>query len=104
MPLLLGGGLPFDIADGRAITETTGADPAPWFRCPFGARSDDPQVLEALETAGYRNVHWHVELETGSRGARARSRRTASGATAHGDGAVVLLTPGPAGPGTRSRP
>ncbi len=29
----------------RAIIATTGIDPRPWFRCPFGAGSDDPRVL-----------------------------------------------------------
>jgi peptidoglycan/xylan/chitin deacetylase (PgdA/CDA1 family) len=102
MPLLLGGGLPADIADGaRAITDATGADPAPWFRCPFGAGHDDPRVLAALETAGYRDVHWHVELEDWEpwRTGDAIAADGVAGATAHGDGAVVLLHTWPGGTG-----
>ena len=102
MPLLLGGGLSSDIEEGaRAITETTGVDPAPWFRCPFGAGHDDPQVLEALETAGYLNVHWHVELEDWEpwRTGPAIAADGVAGATAHGDGAVVLLHTWPGGTG-----
>ena len=102
MPLLLGGGLSSDIDEGaRAITEATGADPVPWFRCPFGAGHDDPQVLAALETAGYRNVHWHVELEDWEpwRTGDAIAADGIAGATAHGDGAVVLLHTWPGGTG-----
>jgi peptidoglycan/xylan/chitin deacetylase (PgdA/CDA1 family) len=107
MPLLLGGGLPADIADGaRAITDATGADPAPWFRCPFGAGHDDPRVLAALETAGYRDVHWHVELEDWEpwRTGDAIAADGVAGAAAHGDGAVVLLHTWPGGTGDAIAP
>ena len=75
--------------------------PRPWFRCPFGAGHDDPRVLEALETAGYRNVHWHVELEDWEpwRTGPAIAADGVAGATAHGDGAVVLLHTWPGGTG-----
>ena len=102
MPLLLGGGFSSDIEEGaRAISETTGADPAPWFRCPFGAGQDDPRVLAALDGAGYRNVHWHVELEDWEpwRTGPAIAADGVAGATAHGDGAVVLLHTWPGGTG-----
>jgi peptidoglycan-N-acetylglucosamine deacetylase len=44
-----------------ALIEVTGVDPKPWFRCPFGAGSDDPRVLAALAGLGYRNWHWDVD-------------------------------------------
>ena len=40
------------------IIETTGVDPKPWFRCPFGSGMDDPRVLAAIEELGYRHVGW----------------------------------------------
>src|SRR4051794_32016896 len=49
MPLLTEAGIAEDLADsGTVIRETTGLDPRPWFRCPFGVGSDDPRVLAAL--------------------------------------------------------
>jgi peptidoglycan/xylan/chitin deacetylase (PgdA/CDA1 family) len=102
MPLLLGGGFASDLADGtEAVLANTGVDPHPWFRCPFGAGADDPQVLAELDAAGYRNVGWHVALEdwepwrTGS----AIATDAIAGVRAHGDGAVVLLHAWPGGTG-----
>src|SRR5439155_6366170 len=40
-----------------------GVDPKPWFRFPFGDGADDPRVLDALGTMGYRNIHWDVDTE-----------------------------------------
>jgi peptidoglycan/xylan/chitin deacetylase (PgdA/CDA1 family) len=102
MPLLLGGGFGSDIADGaEAIAGATGVDPAPWFRCPFGAGHDDPRVLRALKDEGYRNVHWHVELEDWEpwRTGDAIAADAVAGAVSHGDGAVVLLHTWPGGTG-----
>jgi peptidoglycan-N-acetylglucosamine deacetylase len=102
MPLLLESGFPQDLADGAAAIETmTGRDPRPWFRCPFGAGSDDPRLLAQLEALGYRNVHWHVELEDWEpwRTGEAISTDAIAGATAHGDGAVILLHTWPGGTG-----
>jgi peptidoglycan/xylan/chitin deacetylase (PgdA/CDA1 family) len=100
MPLLSHDGLQADIADGyRAIVEHTGADPRPWFRCPFGAGHDQRRVLDALDTLGYRNVHWNVELQdwepwrTGDDIARDAIDQVAS----VGDDAVVLLHTWPGG-------
>ncbi len=87
-------GLRQDLEAGeRAIRETAGADPRPWFRCPFGAGHDDPRVLRALSEVGYRNVHWHVEVEDWEpwRSPEAVAEDALRGALAHGDGAVVLL-------------
>src|SRR2546423_8918378 len=35
------------------IQATTGVDPKPWFRCPFGAGMEDERVLGLLEELGY---------------------------------------------------
>src|SRR5206468_1820157 len=94
MPLLSDAGLRADLTEAQqAIEDTLGTDPRPWFRCPFGAGSDDPRVLEALEELGYRNVHWHVVLEDWEawRDGPAIASDAIEGAVAHGDGAVVLL-------------
>jgi peptidoglycan-N-acetylglucosamine deacetylase len=47
----------------ETIRETTGVDPKPWFRCPFGAGMDDQRVLDVLQEVGYRNVAWDVDPE-----------------------------------------
>ena len=96
MPLLSARGLATDVrAAERAIRRATGRDPRPWFRCPFGAGTDDPAVLGALERLGYRETRWDVDgLDWRS---TATGRRLASeaadAALAHGDGAVILLHP-----------
>jgi peptidoglycan-N-acetylglucosamine deacetylase len=62
MTLLSAEGIRADV--GRAeerIAEVTGADPRPWFRCPFGDGADAPNVRETLEAIGYRNVSWSVD-------------------------------------------
>src|SRR2546421_9936421 len=47
----------------ETIRETTGADPRPWFRCPFGAGMEDERVLAALAELGYQHVGWDVDPE-----------------------------------------
>jgi peptidoglycan/xylan/chitin deacetylase (PgdA/CDA1 family) len=94
MPLLSDDGLTEDIADaGRAIEDATGVDPRPWFRCPFGAGSTDPRVLDALTHAGYRHVGDHVAAEDWepSRTGPVIAADLVAGTLAHGDGTVVLL-------------
>ncbi|HUQ44036.1 MAG TPA: polysaccharide deacetylase family protein [Candidatus Limnocylindria bacterium] len=62
MPHLSDDGLVFDLQTAEAaIMATTGVDPKPWFRNPFGAGSDDPRVLAAIQRADYRHVGWSVE-------------------------------------------
>jgi peptidoglycan/xylan/chitin deacetylase (PgdA/CDA1 family) len=64
MPLLNDDGLRTDVTDAQeAIASILGVDPRPWFRCPFGAGSDDPRVLGLLTDLGYRNAHWGIVLE-----------------------------------------
>ena len=45
----------------EAITAITGRNPRPWFRCPFGAGMDDPEVLRRLAELGYEHVGWDVD-------------------------------------------
>jgi peptidoglycan/xylan/chitin deacetylase (PgdA/CDA1 family) len=96
MPLLSSAGLASDVrAAERAIIAATGVDPRPWFRCPFGAGTDDPTVLKGLQRLGYREIGWDVEgfdWRTGRRG-RGMARKMVAETVAHGDGAVVLLHP-----------
>jgi peptidoglycan/xylan/chitin deacetylase (PgdA/CDA1 family) len=99
MTLLSDDGIRADVVEGaQDIVETTGRDPRPWFRCPFGAGHDDPRVLALLSDLGYRDVHWHVELddwEPWKTGADVEDDAV-EGVVAHGDGAVVLLHTWPA--------
>ena len=101
MPLLTDAGLAEDIAEaGRIILDSTGVDPRPWFRCPFGAGSDDPRVLRAVAAGGYRHAGWHVAAEDWEPERRDGSlieRDVVDGVLAHGDGAVVLLHTWPRG-------
>ncbi len=102
MPLLSDAGLEADLTSGfAAVHAATGRDPRPWFRCPFGAGFDDARVLAALGRLGYRNVHWHVELEDWEawRTGDAIALDAVAGVRAHGDGAVVLLHTWPGGSG-----
>jgi peptidoglycan-N-acetylglucosamine deacetylase len=96
MPLLTDAGISADVlAAERAIRRTTGVDPRPWFRCPFGAGTDDPRVIGALTSAGYTEAGWEIDgndwhrAATGPRLADAVLRATIE----HGDGARVLLHP-----------
>jgi peptidoglycan-N-acetylglucosamine deacetylase len=94
MPLLSDAGLVEDIADaGRAIEAATGADPRPWFRCPFGAGATDARVQAAVTAAGYRHVGWHVGTEDWdpAHDGTVVENGSVEGALAHGDGTVILL-------------
>ena len=61
-PLLTDAGLATDVAEAAEAIVDHGCRSSPWFRCPFGAGRRS-QVLATLASLGYRNVHWHVELE-----------------------------------------
>jgi peptidoglycan/xylan/chitin deacetylase (PgdA/CDA1 family) len=94
LPLLTDAGIADDIRDGAdEIAAATGVDPAPWFRCPFGAGADDPRVLAAIGTAGYRHIGWHVAADDWdpAHSATFVADAVLRGVEAHGDGAVVLL-------------
>jgi peptidoglycan-N-acetylglucosamine deacetylase len=94
MPLLTDAGIATDLRDGAVEIETaTGANPAPWFRCPFGAGADDPRVLAAIESAGYRHVGWDIAADDWDPGHSAGfiSDTILRGVEARADGAVVLL-------------
>jgi peptidoglycan-N-acetylmuramic acid deacetylase len=94
MTLLSDAGIRADVQEAAAaVAEATGEPTEPWFRCPFGDGHDDPRVLDLLGDLGYRNVHWHVELEDWEpwRAAEDIARDAIDGVNRHGDGAVVLL-------------
>jgi peptidoglycan/xylan/chitin deacetylase (PgdA/CDA1 family) len=100
MPLLTDDGLATDVRDAEAaIRDVTGVDPAPWFRCPFFAGSDDARVLGVLAGLGYRDIPADVVLDdweperTGDLLAADALRAT----PAIGDGAVVLFHAWPPG-------
>jgi peptidoglycan/xylan/chitin deacetylase (PgdA/CDA1 family) len=98
--LLSDDGLRADVRQAQeTIAELAGVDPRPWFRCPFGDGRDDPRVLRILGELGYRNVHWHVEIQDWepSRTAEDLTRGTVEGVAAQGDGTVVLLHTWPDG-------
>ena len=75
-----------------AILEHVGVDPRPWFRCPFGAGGDDPQLVARIEALGYREVGWDVSAEDWepTNSTDVVAAKVIDGVTAHGDGAVVL--------------
>jgi peptidoglycan/xylan/chitin deacetylase (PgdA/CDA1 family) len=96
MPLLSPAGLVSDVRGAeRAIKATTGVDPRPWFRCPFGAGTDDPVVRAGLERLGYREIGWDIEgfdWHSGRRG-RGMAREMVDATVERGDGAILLLHP-----------
>ena len=99
MSLLTDDGIRSDVVEGAEdVNATTGRDPRPWFRCPFGDGHDDARVLRVLSDLGYRNVHWDVEAEDWepTRSAADVEGDVVDGSVAHGDGAVVLLHTWPA--------
>src|SRR5262245_38801075 len=62
MDALTEAGFHADVGEAEDIIETvTGVSPRPWFRCPFGAGMDDPEVLRRLADLGYTHVGWHVD-------------------------------------------
>jgi peptidoglycan-N-acetylglucosamine deacetylase len=62
MRLLSADGFRTDVLNAeRAIAETIGADPRPWFRLPFGSGHGDDRLARLLEELGYRNVGWDVD-------------------------------------------
>jgi peptidoglycan/xylan/chitin deacetylase (PgdA/CDA1 family) len=94
MPLLNARGLRSDIETAQeVIIDTTGVDPRPWFRCPFGAGAADARVQRFVREAGYRHVGWHlagIDWPAERRGKEVEDD-VVRGAQLKGDGAIVLL-------------
>jgi peptidoglycan-N-acetylglucosamine deacetylase len=94
MPLLSDEGFDEDVrrAEG-VIRETTGVDPRPWLRFPFGAGADVSPLIDRLGALGYRHVGWDVEVYEWEPGRTVQevAARGVEGVTARGDGAIVLL-------------
>jgi peptidoglycan-N-acetylglucosamine deacetylase len=83
-----------DVAKAEAtIRETTGVDPKPWFRCPFGAGMEDARVLGLLEQLGYVHAGWDVDPEDWNEhhDADAVEERVLEGVRARGADTIVLL-------------
>jgi peptidoglycan/xylan/chitin deacetylase (PgdA/CDA1 family) len=104
MPLLSTDGFDEDVREAeRVIRETTGADPRPWLRFPFGVGADRDDLMERLATLGYRHVGWDVEVYEWRPGRTVSEvvDATVAGVTERGDGAIVLLHtwPDPVAPG-----
>jgi peptidoglycan-N-acetylglucosamine deacetylase len=94
MPLLSDDGLRVDVSAAEvAIRDVTGADPQPWFRCPFGDGADDPRVLRLLDELGYRDVNWDVDAADWDeeRSAKQVRNEVFDGVMTCGDQAIVLL-------------
>jgi len=82
-----------DVREAEAmIREITGVDPRPWFRCPFGAGMDDPEVLHGLEKLGYVHVGWDVDPRDWHEDsdADAVERRVLKGIRARDDSIVLM--------------
>ena len=77
----------------ETIRTTTGADPKPWFRCPFGAGMEDERVLAALAELGYSHVGWDVDPEdwNETHGAADVERLVLEGVRGRDDDTIVLL-------------
>jgi peptidoglycan/xylan/chitin deacetylase (PgdA/CDA1 family) len=77
----------------QTIRATTGVDPRPWFRCPYGDGEHDSRVLGVLAGLGYHNVEWDFETDDWQDGRDVGGlvESVVTGAVACGDGARVLL-------------
>jgi peptidoglycan/xylan/chitin deacetylase (PgdA/CDA1 family) len=82
----------------ETIHTTTGADPKPWFRCPFGAGMEDERVLAALAELGYQHVGWDVDPEdwNETHGAADVARLVLEGVRGRDGDTIVLLHGWPA--------
>jgi peptidoglycan-N-acetylglucosamine deacetylase len=94
MPLLSDVGVATDIRDAEgAIRDIVGADPRPWFRCPYLAGGDDPRVLRILARLGYREVEADIALGDWdpARTGEAIAADALAAVARAADGAIVLL-------------
>jgi peptidoglycan-N-acetylglucosamine deacetylase len=82
-----------DVRDAEeSIQRSTGANPRPWFRCPFGSGMEDARVLGLLGELGYRHVGWDVDPRDWEEG-RTRSEvcdRVLHGVEARGSSIVLM--------------
>jgi peptidoglycan/xylan/chitin deacetylase (PgdA/CDA1 family) len=46
----------------REIQDRVGVDARPWYRLPYGAGAESPQVQGRLRALGYRHVGWDVDV------------------------------------------
>ena len=95
MPLLSDDGFAEDVREAeRVIIETTGTDPRPWARFPFGAGADRADLVDAPRPTSATGTSAGTSRSTsGIRVApptRSRAERS-TGCCAHGDGAILLL-------------
>ena len=94
LSLLSSEGIRQDVgASERRIMDVAGADPRPWFRCPFGDGAELPAIRDSLGALGYRNVAWDVDPEDWREERSAAEIRSTvvQGARSVGSGAVVLF-------------
>jgi peptidoglycan/xylan/chitin deacetylase (PgdA/CDA1 family) len=99
MTRLSAAGLAAEIEEAQArIQRVVGADPRPWFRCPYGDGADDLSLMAALSAHGYRHVHWTVAAQDwdDTRGPENIEDDIVEGVMRQGDGAIVLLHTWPA--------
>jgi peptidoglycan/xylan/chitin deacetylase (PgdA/CDA1 family) len=99
LPLLSHEGLVQDIGAAEQVIKTvTGADPKPWFRCPWGDYGNDRRTLRVLTDLGYRHVGWHVQADEWgiARTPRGVEDAVVNGARAAGESAIILLHTWPA--------
>lgn len=107
MTLMTDAGIEADLADAAAAIEAAaGLNPRPWFRFPFGDGREDTRVVAAVAALGYRNVHWHIELDDWEawRTGEAIVADALTEIRDRGDGAVVLLHTWPGGTSEALRP
>jgi peptidoglycan/xylan/chitin deacetylase (PgdA/CDA1 family) len=94
MPALSPEGMRSDVrAAEQTIFQIAGADPRPWFRCPYGAGWCDPGVRSVLHELGYRHVGWDVVVEDWEpkRDGKAVAEGVLDGVARSNGEAVVLL-------------
>jgi peptidoglycan/xylan/chitin deacetylase (PgdA/CDA1 family) len=93
MDMLTDEGIAASLREAEELIErSSGANPRPWFRCPYGDGADDPRVLRAIERAGYRHVGWDIDTTDWEPGRTPAEMivTVLDGMRQHGDGAVIL--------------
>jgi peptidoglycan-N-acetylglucosamine deacetylase len=90
MPLLSEAGLAADIAEAERVITELGANPKPWFRCPWGDGWSDPAMLELLTRMGYRHVGWDV-VPRDWEGSQAEIEDAVVGGVLNRDGESVVI-------------